>query len=75
MGMSARNYRRIAAAIRREHDDATTNNEEAVRLDMVVYRLANMFEEDNPRFDRARFYRAATGHEEVKGWRGRGQDG
>lgn len=49
--MTRKDYVKIAAILLTAYGDVTTINS-------IIRRIANMLSEDNPRFDRARFYQA-----------------
>lgn len=63
--MSKQDYVRIAAVLRAEHAIASDEGCEH-HIENVVASLADVFLQDNPRFDRATFYGAALGRGTVR---------
>ncbi len=51
--MHAKHYVAVAAVLAAEYQVATEDQREG--LDRVIHGLAGVFQQDNPRFDRARF--------------------
>lgn len=61
MAMSKKHYVKTAAILAGERAIVTHALDESARIAIsaITYSLADMFAQDNPRFDRATFYAAA----------------
>lgn len=59
--MTKKDYIAIAAILRHEHQwlDKDANQDPRKILHIVAVKLSDLFEKDNPRFDRDRFMKAA----------------
>lgn len=66
--MNKRHYEAVAKVIRRMYEEAeryaldVDHADGVFALQDVVRALADCYEEENPRFDRERFFQAALGH-------------
>lgn len=58
MAMSRKDYEAIAAALKGVIEDAADGHETVNAINDAAERLADVFADDNDRFDRARFMQA-----------------
>lgn len=56
--MTRKDYVMIAETIRQNRKDFNEGEDGLMLLTIMAHQLSNSFEEDNPRFDRARFLTA-----------------
>lgn len=57
--MTKKDYEKIAAILKSRHMRRTLSGDERQLMTLLAHDFADMLEEDNPQFDRHRFFEAA----------------